>query len=484
MAVYNKYYKLYLSFISFLPGGLEMKSGFMNRTIFLLFFSFSFVLAQSYSTLFIEHIPQNLKESPKSLKMLDQKFSYYSEINPALIYHFIIYLNKTELNDRIKALKYLNTLTNESIQKTNLWLDSEVKYTNSKSISFENWIKLQYFFYKKKNTSKIDSSLTKAPYIIDENLKDYFIYLFLTKEIQNFDRSVDYENKISISLNNTISIFKDANTNYINMPDSKRKKIIELAKTHFYLFADAPNFLSNKNMDINFSKFITNLMKLDNLEQNVVSLSTGFNAELNHKTNNTYFDKEGSIDIKRSDQVNTNLSNQIYIGLGGRIKLKKYKSYLSHINIYGSYSVFSQKKSDITNLQVKKTFIDTINYKYKTITASYTSPIIKDFYAKVFGLSLSTPVYVWNNIYFDFGVLYRSITYKYNYSYSRSDEFTYSDGNQEDLVNSKKNIEFKESLNKFDFVVGFNIDLFKYVTFRINKYNKNINYDLYLHYPL
>ncbi len=74
-----------------------MKFGFLNRTIFLLFLSFSFILAQSFSTLFSEFIPPTQKKNPESLEILDEKFSYYGKMNPALIYHFIIYLNRTEL---------------------------------------------------------------------------------------------------------------------------------------------------------------------------------------------------------------------------------------------------------------------------------------------------------------------------------------------------------------------------------------------------
>ncbi len=268
------------------------------------------------------------------------------------------------------------------------------------------------------------------------------------------------------------------------MSDPKREELIELAKTYFYLFADAPNYLSNKNMDITFFNFITNLMRPENTEQNLLSLSNSFNRGLNHKKENTYFDKEGLVDIKITENFNTNFSNLFSVGFGARIKIKKYKNYLSHINVYGNYSVSSQENFDITNPQIKKAYVDTINYKYKTITANYTSPAIKDFTAQAFGLSLSTPVYIWNNIYFDFGILYRFITYKYKYSYSRNDEFTYSDGDQVDLVNYKKNFEFTDNINKINFVVGFNIDLFKYVTVRVNSYDKDINYDLYLHYPL
>jgi hypothetical protein len=409
------------------------------------------------------------------------------EADPGLIYNIIMYLKILDVDPPAarKSLAYLNSLKNEHYNRMNLWISNEFDIVNSKTVSIAQWMRLwSYLLLLKHNPEK--EIIQESPgYETDNNFRNYIIFLFMKKNYEEYDSSVNYQNQVTGLVSQVTGKFREVYDNAEVLDEETLSSYYKLAKEFPLIFKGS--ILSHIKEPVPFylSEFLIKVTEKNYRQKSTLSAGVERDAYNNQKAfTSLYKDDRFELETKVSDLTRSS----VYFGGGFSLKTREYKTYFSSIGFSFLAASTSEKEATAQQsnlLSAQKYYIVYNNNIGSRIDPNFQVDNLK--YSSVhYQGKLYTPIiHLLSNLSLNAGILLRYSAYEYKCRYERNDTFYRNAGASDSvLVKYSKDVEYSNTEFVYSPLISVNYSPLKFIDFRLTLYDFDIpQLDVFIVYP-
>ncbi|MFC1569792.1 hypothetical protein ACFL4L_06120 [bacterium] len=381
------------------------------------------ILGTDLFDLYINHLPDNLKNQEQFKENIASVLKLKAEIHPNLIYYQLLlyryqnnasaYIDSIKLIDDINK-KYLLkryhwAINQKQINNTYLWEDHKRNFANS-------------FLKRYESFNRIDIMNDNAESEFDHNKRDYYTYIYLTKKHDHqYQPDLDYSTKI----NNAHKIIMTQLCNiYMKHPelinDVTKNDIRDIISIFYfndehglgvYKVCSLNEVLSIAYDKIhNFNKFRNGYIHFGYQQNKTLSIQKEFFAE----------------NAQYAIEIDTHVSEYIIMG-GYRIPLKSHLSSFSLLDIGLYYTAITDTTQYQRETHAKSSYEDNGMSLTGNVGMTIHNLSLKNY--STFGITVFTPLLIIKNwMFFDFGFNFGLSEYKYDIDYefilTRKEGFT------------------------------------------------------------
>ena len=394
--------------------------------VFFFFIVLQTLNAQKLINYYEDFIPQKLMQSVEFRNTIESNLSYNANIHPNLIYYYI---------ENLKSF-YIDGITNPDSNYLNQLRYYRIQYLNERSSwakkQIQNIAEITDLKLKRNAMSEYYDDIIEKPKentkeIIhlekDDNLQEFFNYLFFSKQKSSYDDTKDYFQINKNLIDNTVSILNNEYKNFNNFDfDQKIEKIEKDIKFWFL----TSNYESNKyGFHTNYAASELSIQTFDKsfFTRNTFLVGLAINGFPTSfpQIKKTYLFRDKPIPTFNNpisfDFPVTLSYNPIFSAyLGYQFAIKPELELFSYIKVKIGYTLILAKYDDDNK---DKTFYSfTYNYVSSNIKQVYVykdAGAVQNSNHQAF-IKVVTPVlYLNKNIYFELGVDLAARFLKYDY---------------------------------------------------------------------
>lgn len=453
-----------------------MKIRILNIFLIIICF-FNNALTETNNHLFKQFLPEKLQNNHSFVEQVSLKIESYANLHPELIYYV---LKNTEFrfvkNITDPEYNFQNILLfklSEYLKLRNTWYNRQRKNMQKElpilreAVRIKNMLKSSYLMnYSRDNISDVNQT------IIDENIADFYACIYLSNKEMKYDHNLDYNTIKEQEIRKLVNYFVQQYDIVDNLHDRQKKEVIKTALKYPFIFNDTylPEF--DYITPFRLFDFIHKMIDNDYFE------NYSINFQLAHAKHSVKFKETVTFKdirfpyLKLSDNSKMTLTTDLNFSVGIKIKVKKYKTWLSYIKADMGTAYKSKlnidKDSDFD--QTRQVYAYKPGDPAKIFEGEYrSSTVTKDqnvVYARIY-----TPIYyLFSNLYFEAGLCYYHFVFKSEYYISRSATRQES-GDVLDLNNDPKYIKKTLTKNIVSQYVSVNYDIFKFLTIKCESFN-------------
>jgi hypothetical protein len=387
--------------------------------ILLLFFSFfPPLLAQNLVNLYQEYLPDYVRYNDEIRAMFNGQLMAKAAVHPDLIYFQIerIHLQLLEPDSalRIRKLAIFEEIEKKYIRRRTEWAFNQIdQLKNSNYHQDIQELSLPYFEKLLVDTKESVVYYAENEFTIDLAKREYFKYIYYTRQSENFDQSLDYKTQC---MNFEADKRQAVSVLYKKLCDHRetipQEKITEIFKLWFIFI---PGERTTKNIEV------YDLVALNQatFEKQVpfYRYGIGFGYIFNNR-----FDIMHTIEIpgltEPAEIFETTKTGLIFLSFNGYIPLNEQWMQFTYLNIEldAGFSASNQQVLFDADYIHETMMADTLFIEYLKFNANEI--IVKR--RNTFVLRLSTPVYSLARKFFidlGFGVGMNRIEYELNHQY-------------------------------------------------------------------
>ena len=424
--------------------------------------------AQDFVELYKEYLPGNLTRNVTFTNQVNDLLTSYGTLDPSLIYYYIRHLD-LKLNYGIfdadsNYSNHLKYLANTVRFKKSEWAQAQIdriRKTAMPQSQVENLTNaLSQYLIEKPAEMKPPEELK-----IDRNLRNYFIYLYLSrKKDAHYDPTIKYSEWIKIEAGKIIEEFNTAYKQAEELSQSQKEQLAQKAFAFTFLFKDSYLNIFPETIDFYFYEFLGMMLKDTYFKQHAFSIGlynefipTTFDATY------TYTDFLGN---DYSYNFDVTFQNTTFIHLGYQYTFRDKLAAFKFINLNIGYSII--------NIKTLKDEPDVISWGLDYETAvyyyrwHYAFKNVRDLSTYAVSAQIMTPVYYLNKSFsLELGVNYTLRHYQYLFDLIEIYEYRKYAENIDTKVNNEKSVQVDKTEHTIYPVLAINYSIPNFINLRV-----------------
>ena len=437
----------------------------MKKVLLLSLLFFISIHAQDYVRLYQEFIPlQRIKSSKSLISTFNKNIDALAKINPDLIYFYIKYMNlmigENIANPDSNFKNILDIYSNNYRYQINEFLSEQLDLLEKKECSYRVKKEIKNIFVSRLN-SRIKTLQKKPEADINNNLQDYFSYLYLSKKNDiEYNPEIKYKNLCLESANklrsNIYQYIKELKTN----KSDPNFNFIDDLFNHTYLFMNSykNKYYSDNTTNILdlFEIFFKKYFKI----WNQIEVNYSFDIIPNkYEFTYTIYDP---VALDTDVKIDYNLNTFYNLGIAYQKRISEDYGSFAFIKIQAGVSYLTQQiknreiEGNIAALQGIGRFGGPYSFKQN----------LKKYYS--FGVQISTPfIYLSRPLRIEGSINYTFQTISYLIEFTR-DKYSLINPNQypQYVVPIKESDEFEKNNHQFTPIFAIVYSLSEYIDIR------------------
>ncbi len=390
-------------------------------TIVAVIILFQSVFGQELVQIYENYLPQTIIKRQSDQKVFNNLIEMYGELDPDLIYFYMSNLEfkfvKKQLDPDSNWSYQLADRTKFAKHERQRWIHSSIDRINQNYAMSRKKKKLTSYF--KSWGSSIAEKGEVVPINIDENKKDFFTYLYFSRQKGIvYDKNTDYQ----ILIDEEISKLTDKFTSLLEEMDhlsrAKRHDAVELALAYPYLFKDTYLKRYTRTTDFPLYEFIYAALKNDYVNKSSVFIRI---AEYAGIFSDETFSMGGTIHsvdlfyMRHDYAYKIRIKKAPFITAGLKIKTSSNITLLNYVKISGGLMINMGYSNSFENTVLFQGAATVPGYKF---IGEYGYDNYSNFKYRVWTADLAVPLYYFNNdLYIEAGVYYMHSHVSFDYRY-------------------------------------------------------------------
>jgi hypothetical protein len=410
-------------------------------------------------------------DSEAKRKEVSNTFSRLANYNPELIYYYYVFLKlQSEGLFGVKdAEGYLEYIENEFYKKLKGWIDNEINILDHNDLKPAHKLNLRTYYYLLSKKASETVPIKTEPYNINNNYKNYLVYLYYKNEYEAYQESSDYALLTNEILKPVIAEITYSYYNTREYSDNELEGFYDFSRENPFLFKGSLLECIDNPVPVYQSEYLIKITSNKFMPPNGILAGIGINLTKINIDDILEYTDESNLDLKL---IFRNMRRAVpAVSVGISIALGETKRIFSALNINlsaGFQEWSSPVEAGLPNnwnyfILRHNNFGYRINPNYKI--ASENSGI-------TYLLKMTTPVlYLSSSTSLEAGIYFRYSSIDYNISISRNDEYSITNTSypQELLVKYKdRKISFSDKTSKMLPLFSINSVLADYLILRLS----------------
>jgi len=212
------------------------------KALVLVLFLPLFLTAQSLVELYQNYIPETVLQNKENYKETEQKLRSLGALDPDLLLFYLLHLTLRFEQNIKEPEKNFGLLLDAKVSKAKQLKKDWARYSiyNMQEL-YDNSVSSQKIasYYRQYKLIRIRFKYSGAEQAVDQNLQNYFKYLYITRKFEVYDSLKDYNEYFTQSLNSAIKYYTEIYNNIDKYDSEKTENIIQKAFDVSYIFKDS-----------------------------------------------------------------------------------------------------------------------------------------------------------------------------------------------------------------------------------------------------
>jgi hypothetical protein len=378
--------------------------------------------------------------------------------DPYLLYYYIEYLKvlSDKSFDTRVAKQYLDYQSNEYLKRLEPWVNNEFDIIFDKNISHGQWLQLWFFYYSINDSP--DNSIVKIDpnFVIDNNYRNYVVYLFYSNSFSQYYPSTDYSGKISEIITPVISELMYAYNNTDQLNDEFLDHYYDTAIKNPFFFKGTPCAFVQEPAPVCLAEYLIKVSTPRFEEKNTLTAAVGLSFFKNMEEEQFTFADDP--DISATTRLWGLNQSGINIGLNGILQIREHKTYLSNINFYAGIGYSNWGSDGEIKLDQGAWYILRLNDYGNRVNPNYSLNNINLSTISYFARVTTPLIYFSSGFNLEIGAVARHSIYSYSFTVKRDDKYLtqWSVFSDDLLTKYDKEMEFSRTLTKVFPLISLN----------------------------